>query len=135
MNTAADTSGWPTLEIALLIAEAMPARSTGTEAMSVVVSGATISAIPTPKTVTASTGPSRVASGGTRDAGSEIDACQAGEVDGTRIQITALRAMSSGPTTRNGRAPMRLATCPTRADAPISRIEIGMPTIADASGV
>ena len=57
MNTAAATSGWPTRDRALLIAEAMPELRTGTELMSAVVSGATSSEIPIPKMIDAGSGP------------------------------------------------------------------------------
>ena len=46
---SARTSGWPTREIALLIAEPIPAFATGIEPMSAVVRGATTSVIPIPK--------------------------------------------------------------------------------------
>ena len=47
-RSRADSSGWPIRLIALLIADASPAFETGTEPISVVVSGATTSEIPTP---------------------------------------------------------------------------------------
>src|SRR5947207_11640068 len=75
MNTAAMTSGWPTREIALLIAEPRPARSTGTEAMRTVVSGATTIEMPAPKITPARKGPRIVETGGTSVEGSVIEAC------------------------------------------------------------
>jgi hypothetical protein len=48
MKTVAATSGWPTRDSALLIADASPAFRIGTELMSPVVSGATMSARPSP---------------------------------------------------------------------------------------
>src|SRR5436309_7406278 len=68
MNTAAMTSGWPTREIALLIADPSPARSTGTDAIRTVVNGATTMEIPAPKTVPARSGPTIVEIGGMNDA-------------------------------------------------------------------
>ncbi len=45
----ADSSGWPIRLMALLIADASPAFETGTDDMSVVVSGATTSESPDPE--------------------------------------------------------------------------------------
>ena len=67
MNTVAATSGWPTRDRALLIAEAIPAFRTGTELISPVVSGATSSESPSPKTITAGMGPTSASIGGTSD--------------------------------------------------------------------
>ena len=48
MKMTAERSGWPTREIALLIADASPALATGTELIRVLVSGATTRLIPRP---------------------------------------------------------------------------------------
>ena len=48
MKITAERSGWPTREIALLIAEAIPAFETGTELIRVLVRGATTMLIPRP---------------------------------------------------------------------------------------
>src|SRR3954469_15530495 len=121
MNTAAMTSGWPTREIALLIADPRPARSTGTDAMSTVVSGATTIEMPAPNTVPARSGPSTVEIGGTSEAGSPIEESQGGVLAPTVSQIPVPAAISSGPPTRNGLGPTRLASSPVRADTKIRK--------------
>src|SRR3990172_8691465 len=86
MKIPAETSGWPTRDSALLMAEARPARSTGTEPMRVEVRGATTSEIPIPKSRTDGSGSTIAASGGPGGAGAagqrpgtgrEDDQCQA----------------------------------------------------------
>ena len=64
MKMTAARSGWPTREIALLIADASPELRTGTDPMSVVVSGATTSEIPSPNSSTAGRMSTRVETGG-----------------------------------------------------------------------
>src|SRR5690349_16123397 len=135
MNTAAITSGWPTREMALLIADPRPARSTGTEAISTVVNGATTSEIPAPNTMPARNGPRIVETGGTRGPGSVIEAGHGVEVGPTVSQIKVPAAMRIGPPTRNGRGPIRAASSPARAETKIRNSVPGSPTSADASGV
>src|ERR1035437_9827366 len=105
MNSAALTSGAPTRETALLIADPSPARATGTEAISAVVRGATSSAIPTPKRrVVGSTSP-RKSTGGTRLTTESGRAGQAALVAGI-LEIQKRPApIRSGPATMKGRAP------------------------------
>src|SRR5919206_127321 len=109
MKIAAERIGWPTREMALLIADASPALWTGTLDIRVAVSGATTSEIPTPnRSVDGSTSMS-VDGGGTRLTGFSISARQGAESDGMRASQRRPAAISSGPIVRNGRAPIRPA--------------------------
>src|SRR5674536_139132 len=84
MNSAALTSGAPTRETALLIADPSPARATGTDAIRAVVRGATSIAIPTPKRSVVGRTSTRKPTGGTRLAAESGRAAQAALVAGIR---------------------------------------------------
>jgi hypothetical protein len=135
MKTAAATSGWPTRERALLIAEAIPEFRTGTELISPVVSGATSSEIPMPKMIDAGSGPTSASIGGTSEPGLPRVAAHGAEVEPTVSHHSDPAAITSGPTTRNGRTPRRPDSAPTRVDSSVSKIPVGSPTIAAPSGV
>ena len=77
----APSSGWPTREIALLIAEPRPEDRAGMERMSVVVSGATTHEIPTPKRSIDGRISISESIGGIRRAGSSPAASHGGRVD------------------------------------------------------
>src|SRR6266508_5916257 len=102
MKITADRSGWPTREIALLIAEPRPALRTGTELIRVLVNGATTSEMPTPNRRIAGSASISAPGGGTRLSGEPTWACQAGLVCGIRANHTRPAAIRIGPATRNG---------------------------------
>src|SRR4029077_1088663 len=100
MKMIAERSGVPTLEMALLIAEAIPELWTGTEPMSVVVSGATTSEIPSPNRRIEGRMSVCVETGGMRLAGSSKRAIQGVLVTGTRAYHRSPIAMRIGPAAR-----------------------------------
>src|SRR6185437_7046247 len=111
--------------IALLIADASPELRTGTEPMSVVVSGATTHEIPSPNRRIEGRTSTRVPTGGTRVDGEANAASHGSLVAGIRASQSSPAAMSSGPATRNGRAPTRPAIDPMRADSRVSMAALG----------
>src|SRR6476661_2986763 len=104
MNRTAPSSGDPTRERALLIAEPRPENRVGIEPMSVEVSGATTSEMPTPKSRIDGRTSMNTSSGGTNVDGSLIAIFQGADVAGSRAYQTSPAAMSSGPAVRNRRA-------------------------------
>src|SRR5262245_62421093 len=99
MKTTAAMSGEPTRDSALLIADAIPAFRDGTEFISPVVSGATSSAMPVPKTNPTMSGPVSASTGGTRVDGSSRVAVHGCAVGGTVSHHSAPAAMTGGPRT------------------------------------
>ncbi len=114
--------------MALLIADATPAFRTGTDDISVDVSGATTSDSPTPNSTMNGRTSTSTEPGGAIVAGSSNASRHGSEVAGIRANQARPAAMSSGPATRNGRAPYRPASAPTRVDSTVSRIPVGSPT-------
>jgi hypothetical protein len=104
MNSAALTSGAPTRETALLIADPNPARATGTEAIRAMVRGATSIAIPTPKRSVVGRTSTRKPTGGTRLAAESGRATQAPLVAGIREIQKRPAPIRSGPATMKGRS-------------------------------
>src|SRR3954465_3186222 len=117
------------------MAEATPALPVGTLDMRVDVSGATTIEIPTPNSTIAGRTSMNVAAGGTRVDGSVTVACQAIDVAGSRVYQRRPLAISSGPATRNGRAPIRPASVPMGVDSSARMIPFGSPTAPAASAV
>src|SRR2546423_2196896 len=135
MKITAARIGWPTREIALLIADASPALWTGTLDISVDVSGATTSEIPTPnRRVDGSTSTS-VDGGGMRLAGFSINARHGADADGIRASQSRPAAISSGPILRNDRAPRFPAAAPTFAEKSVRMIPTGRPIAPEAVAV
>ena len=98
--------------------------------MSVLVSGATTSEIPSPNSRTYGSTSTSVDGGGMSVDGSLERACHGSVSAGIRASHSRPPAMISGPTTRNGRAPMRPASVPTRVESSVSRIPVGRPMSA-----
>src|ERR1700704_4458630 len=96
----APTSGVPTRDSALLIAEPMPALRVGIELISVVVRGGTTREIPSPNRISAGRPATKSAPGGPRLAGPPTDARHGDDVAGMRAHQRTPAAMISGPATR-----------------------------------
>src|SRR5687767_5490788 len=97
----AASSGCPTREIELLIADASPALATGTDDMSVLVSGATTSDKPNPNRRIIGMMSIIVDAGGSQVLGSASASCQGAVSTGTRASHSRPSAMRIGPATRN----------------------------------
>src|SRR5690349_11980376 len=123
----ADRSGWPTREIELLIAEARPALPTGIDDISVLVSGATTSEMPTPNSRIMGRMSTKVDVGGTNDEGLPIARRHGSVSAGMRASHRSPPAISNGPAMRNRRGPYRPASVPIRADSTVSRMPLGTP--------
>src|SRR5450432_3893687 len=122
MKITADRSGWPTREMALLMAEARPALRTGTELIRVLVRGATTMLIPSPNRMIPGKTSMKVSAGGI----GPLD--QAALVDGIRANQSNPAPAVSGPAVRKRRPPSRPAKLPTRVDRKVRMIPIGRPT-------
>ena len=135
MKMSAPSSGWPTREIELLMAEPRPENRPGIEPISVLVSGATTSEMPSPLSSTAGRTSMKRSTGGMRVDGTAMAACQAAESTGTRAHHSVPSAISNGPASRNPRGPRRPAIVPTRAESSVSRMPAGTPMAPAASAV
>ena len=132
MNSSAPTSGWPTRDRALLIADPSPAFLVGIEFISVLVSGATTSEIPRPNRVSAGSTSTRTDIGGSSVERSSSVASHGSDVGVIRANGSMPTAMISGLITRNGFGPIRLAAAPTLVDSTTSRMPLGKPVSAAA---
>src|SRR4026208_1279615 len=110
----APRSGWPTLAMALLIAETSPEYRGGTEPMRVFVSGATMHAMPRPNRRTAGTTSMKTSGGGIKVTGSATDAFHGAESTGRRVSQSNPLATTRGPPTRKRRTPTPPAHAPIR---------------------
>ena len=136
MNSTASSSGWPTRDTALLMAEPRPALRTGTERHE-----GRRERRHHERDADAEQEQRRAArrrrrrAGGSRSARRRGPAARAGSWPGCARATAGRGAMSSGPTTRNGRGPMRPATVPTRVETEASAgCPRAGPTAAAASG-
>jgi hypothetical protein len=105
------------------------------EFISVLVRGATTSAIPMPNVTSAGSTSMNTDAGGMSVERSSSDARHGSEVAGIRDHHNMPAAISSGPMTRNGFGPIRPAAAPTRLDRTNSRMPVGRPTSAAAVAV
>ena len=112
MKMIAPRSGWPTREIALLIADPSPEKRPGIEPISGARQRRDDQRDPDPEQEIAGRTSTSTSSGGIRVAGVSTEASHGSESDGSRANQSSPPAMISGPTTRNGRAPIRAATRP-----------------------
>src|SRR6187431_341927 len=135
MKINAPMSGAPTREIELLMADPSPDRVVGTEFMSGLVSGATMSAIPSPNRRTAGSTSMSTSDGGMSVAGRLRVASHAAESVGSRTYHNSPVAMMSGPATRNPRDPIRPANVPTRVESSVSMMPAGSPMAPAAVAV
>ena len=124
----APSSGWPTREIELLIADPSPEKRPGIELISVLVSGRHDHRDPEPEEQDRRAArrsdvepAGRASPASRRPPSTAPNRPAAGR---TRASPTAI---SSGPATRNRRAPSRPASVPTRVDSSDSMIPTGMP--------
>src|SRR5947207_107645 len=132
MKMTAPRSGWPTREIALLIAEPSPALRVGIELISVLVRGATTHAMPTPKIRAKGRKSMRYPLEGRRVDGLSAWASQGVDDDGMRASQSDATAMRMGPIVRKTRLPRRPASVPTRVDKNVRHRPTGSPAIPAA---
>jgi hypothetical protein len=134
-NSNAPRSGWPTREIALLIADPRPALRTGIEPISVFVRGATMQEIPRPNRMIDGKTSTRKPAVGASVEGWLSDARHGSDVAGILESQSRPTAMMSGPAVRKGRAPILPAIDPTRVDSTVSMTPTGSPMVPAANAV
>ena len=136
MKMIAPSSGWPTREIELLIADPSPENRPGIEPISVLVSGATTIEMPRPKSRIAGRTSISVETGGISVAGCSKAAFhgvgigrQSGEPEHRRRPSAAARQPGSGA------HPAAPDSVPIRVDRIDSMMPTGMPTAPAPSAV
>src|SRR6476469_5359605 len=105
MKMIAPRRGEPTRDSELLMAEPRPENRLGMEPMSVLVSGATTSEMPSPNSTIEGRTSMNTSSGGRKVDGVSRAIAQGAELTGRREYQRRPDAMRSGPATRNRRAP------------------------------
>src|SRR4030088_1601394 len=113
-KTSAPASCGPTLESALLKAEATPECWLETDVISARVSGVTSTLIPRPKRIVAGKTSIQELAGGSRLEGWAKSSRQGVVFCGRRLYQRTAAAIRSGPATRKGRGPNSVASRPMR---------------------
>ena len=128
MKISAESSGWPTREIELLIADAEPGVATGDRAHQRARQRRDDAARSRARTG-GRTGRMSVSvdSGGMRSTGRRARASTARSRPGPATSQSRPAAISSGPATRNRRDPIRPASVPIRVERSVSMIPVGSP--------
>src|SRR5215218_3284602 len=120
MKMRAPSSGCPTRDTELLIADPRPEYRPGTHAIRALVRGATTHDSPIPNVMAYGRMSVKTLVGGTRLAGFWTDAFHGSESAGRRAYQRTATAMSDGPISRKRLAPIRPAIVPILVDSTAS---------------